>query len=81
MLLAMREGPVGMVDDETTARILAVLEAADGPLTAGHVQRHLSAEGRDVPTGVIREACGHLADQGRLKQTDELPTRYRLREA
>ena len=75
--------PAGMideVDEETTARIVEVLEAADEPLTAGRIQRRLATESRDVTTGVIRDACKELAEAGRAEKTDELPPAYRLAE-
>jgi repressor of nif and glnA expression len=69
-----------MVDEETTERIVEVLEAADEPLTAGRIQRQLATESRDVTTGVIRDACKGLEEAGRAEKTDELPPAYRLAE-
>lgn len=69
---------VDEVDEETTARIVEVLEAADRPLTAGHIQRRLATESRDVTTGVIRDVCKELEEAGRVEATDELPPAYRL---
>ena len=71
---------VDEVDEETTARIVEVLEAADRPLTAGRIQRRLATESRDVTTGVIRDACKGLEEAGRAEKTDELPPAYRLAE-
>ena len=68
------------VDEETTARIVEVLEAADHPLTAGRIQRRLATESRDVTTGVIRDACKGLVEAGRAEKTDDLPPAYRLAE-
>jgi len=67
-----------MVDDETTARIVDVLADAEEPLTASRIQRRLATTSRDVTTGVIREACTELVEQGRVEKTDELPPAYRL---
>ncbi len=67
-----------MVDDDTTERIVAVLDEADEPLTAGDVQRRIATESRDVTTGVIRDACGELVEAGRAEETDDLPPAYRL---
>ena len=69
-----------MSDAETTDRILEVLRNADGPLTAAGIQRRLATRSRDVTTGVIREACEELLEEGRLETTDELPPAYRLPE-
>ena len=69
-----------MVDEETTARIVDVLEDADEPLTAGRIQRRLATASRDVTTGVIRGRCGELVEAGRVEKTDELPPAYRLLE-
>ena len=69
-----------MVDEETTARIVEVLETADHPLTAGRIQRRMATESRDVTTGVIREVCKRLEKAGRAEKTDELPPAYRLAE-
>ena len=71
---------VDEVDEETTARIVEVLEAADRPLTAGRIQRRMATESRDVTTGVIREVCKRLEEAGRAEKTDELPPAYRLAE-
>ena len=71
---------VDEVDEETTARIVEVLEAADHPLTAGRIQRRLATESRDATTGVIRDACKELVEAGRAEKTDELPPAYRLAE-
>ena len=68
------------VDEETTARIVEVLEAADEQLTAGRIQRRMATESRDATTGVIRDACGELVDADRAEATDELPPAYRLAE-
>ena len=68
------------VDEETTARIVEVLEAADEPLTAGRIQRRMATVSRDVTTGVIRDACKRLEEAGRAEKTDELPPAYRLAE-
>ena len=70
--------PVGMVDEETTERIVEVLEAADEPLTAGRIQRRMATESRDVTTGVIREVCGELLEADRVEETDDRPPAYRL---
>lgn len=67
-----------MIDGETTKRIVAVLEAADEPLTAGQIQRRLATTSRDATTGVVREACSNLVQAGRVEQTDEVPSAYRL---
>ena len=67
-----------MVDEETTERIVEVLDEADGPLTAGEVQRRIATQSRDVTTGVIRDACGELVDASRAEATDDLPPAYWL---
>ena len=67
-----------MVDEETTERIVEVLEAADEPLTAGRIQRRMATESRDVTTGVVREVCGELVEIGRAEKTDGLPPAYSL---
>ena len=69
-----------MSDAETTDRIVDVLREADEPLTASAVQRRLAERSRDVTTGVIRDVCERLEEEGRLEATDGLPTAYRLRE-
>lgn len=66
-----------MVDEATTERI-AVLASADEPSTPGQIQRRLASTSRDVTTGVIREACSTLVDEGGVEQTDEVPPGYRL---
>ena len=71
---------VDEVDEETTARIVEVLEAADEPLTAGRIQRRMATESRDVTTGVIRDVCKELEEAGRAERADELSPAYRLAE-
>lgn len=67
-----------MSDAETTDRILEVLRDADEPLTAAGIQRRLATRSRDVTTGVIRDVCGELVEEGRAEASDDLPTEYRL---
>ena len=69
-----------MVDEETTERIVEVLDEVDEPLTAGEIQRRIATRSRDVTTGVIRDACGELVDAGRAEEIDDLPPAYRLLE-
>lgn len=57
-----------------------MLADAEEPLSAGAIQRRLARRSRDVTTGVIREVCGELVEEGRGEATDDLPTEYRLRE-
>jgi len=64
--------------DETTERILDVLADADEPLRVGSIQRQLATRSRDVTTGVIREVCRDLVEEGSVEKTDETPPRYRL---
>lgn len=63
--------------DETTERILAVLEDADEPLSVSGIQRRLATRSRDVTTGVIREVCQRLVEEGRVEKSDETPPNYR----
>ena len=69
-----------MSDAETTERVLDVLRDADEPLSASGIQRRLARRSRDVTTGVIRDVCEGLVEEGRLEATDDLPTEYRLLE-
>jgi predicted Zn-ribbon and HTH transcriptional regulator len=66
-----------MSDAETTERVLEVMRDADEPLTAGAIQRRLATRSRDVMTGVVRDACEELIEEGRVESTDESPPAYR----
>lgn len=70
-----------MADDETRERIREVLADADEPLSASGIQRRLAKRSRDVTTGVIRDVCEELVEEGRADATDDLPTEYRLSES
>lgn len=67
-----------MSDAETTERIVDVLGEADESLSASGIQRRLAERSRDVTTGVIRDVCEELREEGRVEATDDLPTSYRL---
>lgn len=67
-----------MADAETRDRIVEVLADADEPLSASGIQRRLAKRNRDVTTGVIRDVCQDLVEDGRAEATDDLPTEYRL---
>ncbi|QLD90967.1 hypothetical protein HWV07_18710 [Natronomonas salina] len=65
-------------DGETADRIADVLADTDEPLSASGIQRRLATRSRDVTTGVIRDVCKELVEEGRAEATDDLPTEYRL---
>lgn len=67
-----------MTDQETVDRIVEVLEDADEPLSVSGIQRRLATTSRDVTTGVIRDVCKDLADEGTVAATDDTPPAYRL---
>ena len=67
-----------MSDAQTSDRIVEVLADADEPLSASAIQRRLAKRSRDVTTGVIRDVCEDLVEEGHAEATDDLPTEYRL---
>jgi repressor of nif and glnA expression len=66
----------GMTDTPDVAgRVLSVLEAAEEPLSTGSIQRRVAAEGLDVATGAIRDACDDLVEAGEVEPVGEAPRR------
>jgi hypothetical protein len=66
----------GVTDNpDVDGRVLSVLEAAEEPLSTGVIQRRVAAEGLDVATGAIRDACGHLVEAGEVEPVGEAPRR------
>ncbi|MFB6256211.1 MAG: hypothetical protein ABEH58_05705 [Haloplanus sp.] len=70
--------PASDPPDDLPDRVVAALRGADGPVSAGTLQRRLARDGLDVAKSVVVETADDLAEAGRLER--EPGPRYRVSE-
>ena len=64
---------------DVSRRVFEVLESADGPLSTGQIQRRIAADGLDVATRAIRDACERLREDDEIEVVgDDSRRTYRL---